>query len=113
MPQTQPLRVAVWTTGNVIRQAVRAIEGRPDLALVGAYARSPEKAGVDVGELCGLGRPLGIEATGDVDELLSLGLDAVFYAPLHVDPAELERLLRAGVNVVTIDRADDRHQPRA
>ena len=85
----------------MIRQAVRAIDGRPDLALVGAYARSPEKVGVDVGELCGLDRRLGVQATGDVDELLSLELDAVFYAPLHVDPVELERLLRAGVDVVT------------
>jgi hypothetical protein len=97
----EPLRVAVWTTGNVIRQAARAIEGRPDLALAGAYARSPQKVGVDVGDLCGLDRRIGIQATDDVDELLTLGIDAVFYAPLHVDPVELERLLRAGVDVVT------------
>lgn len=98
---TTPLRVAVWTTGNVIRQAVPAIVARPDLELVGAYARSRDKHGVDVGELCGLGRSLGVRATGDVGELLALGLDAVVYAPLHVGPTELERLLRAGVNVVT------------
>jgi hypothetical protein len=94
------LRVAVWTTGNVIRQAVRAILDRPDLELVGAYARSPEKVGVDVGELCDLGRMIGVRATDDVDSLLALGIDAVVYSPLHLDVAELERLLRAGVNVV-------------
>jgi hypothetical protein len=98
---TEPLRVAVWTTGNVIRQAVRAIVDRDDLELVGAYAHSPEKVGVDVGELCRLGRTLGVVATGDVDELLGLGLDAIVYSPLHLDPADLQRLLRAGVNVVT------------
>jgi len=93
-------RVAVWTTGNVSRQAVRAILARPDLELVGAYAHSPDKAGVDVGVLCGLGHDLGVHATGDVDELLALGLDAVVYAPLHLDVDELARLLGAGVNVV-------------
>ena len=96
-----PLRVAVWTTGNVVRQAVPAILQRPDLELVGAFARSPEKGGVDVGELCGLGRELGIRATTDVDELLDRRLDCIVYSPLHLDPTELGRLLRAGVNVVT------------
>ncbi len=42
-----------------------------------------------------------MRATTDVDSLLALDLDAIFYSPLHLDVAELERLLRAGVNVVT------------
>ena len=50
------LRVAQWTTGNVAAEAVKALLARPDLALVGAYAYSPEKVGVDVGKLCNLGR---------------------------------------------------------
>jgi 2,4-diaminopentanoate dehydrogenase len=94
------LRVVVWTTGNVIRQAVRAILARPDLELVGAYAHSAAKVGVDVGELCRMGTQLGISATDDVDELLARRPNAVVYSPLHVDPNELARLLRAGVNVV-------------
>ena len=97
----QPLRVAVWTTGNVIRQAVRAIDARPDVALVGAYARSAAKDGVDVGELCRLGRALGVRATTDVGQLLALDLDAIVYSPLHLDVDELASLLRAGVNIVT------------
>jgi 2,4-diaminopentanoate dehydrogenase len=100
-PAGPPLRVAVWTTGNVIRQAVRAILGRTDLELVGAFARSPEKHGVDVGELCRLDAPLGITASGDVAELLGLGLDCIVYSPLHLEVAELVRILRAGVDVVT------------
>ena len=91
----------MWTTGNVIRQAVPAIDGRPDLELVGAYAHSPEKVGQDVGRLCRMDRDLRVVATSDVDALLALGLDAVLYAPLHIDPAEVARLLRAGVNVLT------------
>lgn len=95
------LRVAQWTTGNVAAEAVKAILRRDDLELVGAYAYSPEKNGVDVGTLCGLGRELGVRATTDVDALLALDLDCVVHMPLHRDTAELERLLRAGVNVVT------------
>jgi hypothetical protein len=99
-PLNRPLRVAVWTTGNVVRQAVRVILGRSDLSLVGAFAYSPSKAGVDVGELCGLDRPIGVLATSDVDELLAQDLDCVVYSPLHFVPADVERLLRSGVNVV-------------
>jgi hypothetical protein len=93
--------VAVWTTGNVIRQAVRAILLRPDLELVGAFARSREKHGIDVGELCRMDGRLGLSATAEVDELLALDLDCIVYSPLHLDVAELARILLAGVNVVT------------
>ncbi len=96
----RPLRVVQWTTGNVARQAVRAVLGRSDLHLVGAYARSPAKDGVDVGVLCGLD-PIGVVATSDVGALLSLGPDCIVYSPLHLDPVELSGLLRAGVDVVT------------
>ena len=61
-----PLRVAQWTTGNVAVEAVKAILRRDDLELVGAYAHSTEKDGVDVGTLCGLGRELGVRATTDL-----------------------------------------------
>src|ERR1700744_1282876 len=66
------LRVAQWTTGNVAGEAVKALLKRPDLALVGVYAYSPHKVGVDVGRLCNLGRDLGIYATNNVDALLQL-----------------------------------------
>ena len=95
-----PLRVIQWTTGNVARQTVRAILGRPDLALVGAYAWSPSKSGVDVGTLCGLDSPVGVAATSSVSDLLALAPDCVVYTPLHLDVDEV-RSLRAGVNVVT------------
>src|SRR5687768_8897642 len=96
-----PLRVIQWTTGNVARQTVRAILGRPDLELVGAYAFSPEKEGVDVGTLVGLPDPVGVTATSDVSALLALDPDCVVYSALHIDVDEVAALLRAGVNVVT------------
>ena len=98
---TAPLRVVQWTTGNIARQAVRAILSRPDLELVGVYARSADKVGRDVGELCGLDRVVGVAATGDVAELLATRPDCVLYTPLHPDVDELVSLLGAGVDVVT------------
>ena len=57
------LAVVQWTTGNVARQTVRAVLGRHDLELVGAFAHSASKAGSDVAELCGLASPTGVVAS--------------------------------------------------
>ncbi len=44
---------------------------------------------------------LGIYATNDVDALLELQPDCIIYTPLHFDVVEVQRILRAGVNIVT------------
>jgi len=94
-------RVVQWTTGLVARQAIRAIVERSDLELVGVYAFSKEKVGQDAGDLVGLGRPLGIRATDDIEALVALRPDCVVYMPLHPEIEHMARLLRAGVNIVT------------
>ena len=94
------LRVVQWATGNVGRNAVEGIVAHPDLELAGAYVYDPAKAGRDVGELCGIA-PLGVAATGDVDEVLAIDADCVLYAPMLPSPAEVLRIVRAGRNVVT------------
>lgn len=96
-----PLRVVQWTTGNIARQAVRAVMDRSDLELVGCFAFSADKVGRDVGDLCGLGYDTGIVATDDVGALLATEPDCVLYTPLHPNIDELVGLLEAGVNVVT------------
>ena len=93
-------RVVQWTTGNVGKQSVQAIVQRPDLELVGCYAWSEDKAGRDVGELCGID-PIGVAATNDVDALLALRPDCVVYNPMWRDVDEMVRILEAGVNIVT------------
>ena len=45
------ISVVQWTTGNVGKESVKAIIANPDLELVGCYAWSDSKVGVDVGEL--------------------------------------------------------------
>ena len=92
-------RIVQWTTGNVGKSSVKAIAANPTLELVGCYAWSPEKAGRDVGELCGI-EPLNVKASNDIDALLALKPDCVVYNPMFADVDELVRILGAGINVV-------------
>jgi hypothetical protein len=94
------LRVVQWTTGNVGKQSVQAIVRRPDLDLVGCYAWSPDKAGRDVGTLCGID-PIGIAATNDIDALLALQPDCIVYNPMWRDIGEMVRILESGANIVS------------
>jgi hypothetical protein len=99
VPNTSPYRLVQWTTGNVGKSSVAAIARNPSLELVGCYAWSPDKAGLDVGVLAGI-EPLGVAATNDVDALLALKRDCVVYNPMWIDVDELVKILSAGVNVV-------------
>jgi hypothetical protein len=93
-------RVVQWTTGNIGTKSVHAIVANSQLELVGCYAWSKDKVGRDVGELAGIA-PLGVLATDDVDALLALKPDCVVYNAQFADVDHLERILGAGVNVVT------------
>ncbi|NDU74722.1 diacylglycerol kinase [Actinomadura sp. DSM 109109] len=99
-------RVVQWSTGNVGRHAIAGIDARPDLELAGVWVSNPAKVGRDAGDLAGLGRDLGVAATGDAEALLALRPDCVVYtsmADVRLTEAidDLCRILRAGVNVVS------------
>jgi 2,4-diaminopentanoate dehydrogenase len=94
------IRVIQWATGGVGQAAVAGVVAHPELELVGCWVHSSDKAGRDVGELCGIG-PLGIVATDDIEALLALDADCVIYSPIMADPAVVARLLASGKNVVT------------
>jgi 2,4-diaminopentanoate dehydrogenase len=105
------LRVVQWTTGIVGRSALRAILDDARLELVGVYAHSSDKVGVDAGTIVGHA-PVGVVATNDVDALLGLGADCVVYMPHWPDIEVLERILRSGSNVVTTARlVNGEHYP--
>lgn len=93
-------RVIQWATGGVGRAAIEGIVAHPELTLVGCWVHSAEKAGRDVGELCGMA-PLGVTATCDVEALLAMDADCVMYSPIMADPKLVARLLASGKNVVT------------
>jgi hypothetical protein len=102
---TKKLRVIQWATGNVGKHAVAAVHAHPDLELVGVLVYNDEKAGRDVGEICGIGE-IGVIATKERDEILALDADCVLYNPEGEwnPPAALDdvcQILAAGKNVVS------------
>jgi 4-hydroxy-tetrahydrodipicolinate reductase len=97
-------RIVVWGTGFVGKMVIAEVIKHPIFDLVGVGVSNPDKAGRDVGELCGL-QPLGLAATDDVDALIALRPDAlVHYGPAaHADDniKLISRFLRAGIDVVS------------
>src|SRR6201993_639249 len=97
-------RIVVWGTGFVGKMVIPEIVRHPLFELVGVGVSNPDKVGRDVGEICGLGRALGIPASDDVDALIDLRPDAlVHYGPTaaHADDNVrlMSRFLRAGIDV--------------
>ncbi len=100
------IRVVAWSTGNVGRHVIAGIDARPDLELVGLWVSNPAKVGQDAGRLAGLDRDLGVLATSDADALLALQPDVVLHSAIADDRLfealeDLQRFLRAGINVVS------------
>src|SRR3954468_22029035 len=97
-------RIVVWGTGFVGRMVIAEIVKHPSFELVGVGVSNPEKVGRDVGDICGLGAPIGLAATDDIDALIALAPDAlVHYGPTAAQAdANIElitRFLRAGIDV--------------
>ena len=99
-------RVIGWSTGNVGRHVIAGIDAHADLELIGVWVSSPGKDGHDVGELAGLGKELGVRATTDADVLLAQKPDCIVHSAMAdhrlmeaID--DLQRFLRAGINVVS------------
>ena len=99
-PERRPLRVAQWATGTVGLLALRAIIGHPGLELVAVRVYSPDKEGLDAGELCGL-PPTGVRATANIQAILALEPDCVLYMPATTDIDDVCALLAGGSNIVT------------
>ncbi len=98
-----PKRVVVWGTGFVGQMVIPEIVKHPGFELVGVGVSNPDKVGQDAGEICGIG-PIGITATNDVDELITLAPDAlVHYGPTagkaDDNIRDMGAFLRAGIDV--------------
>jgi 2,4-diaminopentanoate dehydrogenase len=94
------LRVVQWATGGVGKASIEGILKHPDLDLAGCWVHSESKHGMDVGEIVGVD-PIGVVATTSIDDILALDADAVVYAPMIPDRAQVAALLRSGKNVIT------------
>lgn len=98
-------RVVHVGTGLTGREALRAIIDDPVLELVGVKVSTPEKVGVDAGQLCGTA-DVGVVATSDISAVLALAPDCVAYCATAVRRedeaiADIAGYLEAGINVVT------------
>ena len=93
-------RIIQWMTGDVGRAGVRHFAGNPVYDLVGVLVHSADKTGRDAGDIAGIG-PIGVAATDDVDAIVALDADCVFYTPIIMDVDTVCQLLRSGKNVVT------------
>jgi hypothetical protein len=110
-------RVAHGGTGLTGREALRGIINDPTLDLIAVLVTTPGKVGADVGSLCGL-PDTGLLATDDVDAIIALKPDCFCYCATAVRREEqaiedMARLLRAGINVVTISTIPMIYSPAA
>jgi 4-hydroxy-tetrahydrodipicolinate reductase len=99
-PVTGPLRVFQVASGNVGTEMIKRIVRHPDLELVGLHCYSPEKRGHDAGEIAGV-EPIGVTATVTVDEIIAAQPHCLTFHGVWPDLALYQRVLEAGINVVT------------
>lgn len=92
-------RVIQWATGSVGKAALRHFVQSPAYELVGVLVYDPDKVGRDAGDIAGCG-PSGVVATDDVEAIVAMDADCVFYTPIWPDTDVVCRLLRSGKNVV-------------
>jgi len=106
-------RVIIWGLGSVGRYAVKMIQQKKSLELVGAIDVDPAKAGKDAGEVFGFAKT-GVIISNDIDAVLKLDADVVLlYVPDMRDEGDMRptgftggaelicRALRAKKNVLT------------
>ncbi len=93
-------RVIQWATGTVGKVALRHFIENPAFELAGVWVTNRDKIGKDAGAIVGL-PPTGVIATNDIEKMIALEADCVFFAPLLPDLDLICRLLRSGKNVVS------------
>ncbi|MCV7300982.1 dihydrodipicolinate reductase [Mycobacterium barrassiae] len=99
MPEKR-YRVIQWMTGDVGQVGVRHFADNPTFDLVAVLVHNKDKVGKDAGEIAGIA-PTGVLATDDVEAVIAMDADCVFYTPVIMDTDTVCRLLRSGKNVVT------------
>jgi 2,4-diaminopentanoate dehydrogenase len=101
------LKVVVIGTGNIGGIAVRVLQGREDVQLVGVWGRA-KNIGLDAG-LLDTDTPCGVIITNKEEDIFSLKPDCAIMALNLRDPREAQvvngewfiKLLERGINVVT------------
>ena len=105
--ERKKLRVVIIGTGNIAGIAVRTLQGRDDVQLVGVWGRS-RNIGTDAG-LLDTDKPCGVIITDSEQEIFALQPDCAVVALNLRDPVQAQqvngawfiKLLESGINVVT------------
>ncbi|MFY9919103.1 MAG: hypothetical protein WAL26_11960 [Mycobacterium sp.] len=71
-------------TGDVGQVGVRHFADNPVFDLVGVLVHSKDKVGKDAGEIAGIA-PIGVTATDDIESVVDMDADCVFYTPIIMD----------------------------
>lgn len=100
-----PLRSIQYGIGPIGAEIARIAAGRGGIEIVGAVDIDPAKVGRDLGDVIGLGRPLGVTITNDAATLFqAAGVDVVMHTTGSYLPQvmpQLEQIVDAGINVVS------------
>ena len=100
MSTAEKIRVFQVATGNVGTEMIKRIASHPDLELIGLHCYTPEKVARDAGEIAGLAAN-GVIATGSVDDIIAAKPDVLTFHGVFPDEELYERVLEAGINIVT------------
>lgn len=99
-----PYRVLVWGPGGLGKVAIWETTQNPGLELVGVRTYSPDKDGLDAGQLLGID-PLGVALVANAEEALAIDCDCVIFTARDMGGFntldEIVSILEAGRNVVT------------
>jgi 4-hydroxy-tetrahydrodipicolinate reductase len=102
---SEKIRVIQYGLGPIGSAVARHVAERPGLELVGGVDVDPAKVGKDVGEVIGLGRPLGFAVAGKLAEVLAqVEADVAIhttssYFDLFKD--QITEILEAGLDIVS------------
>lgn len=100
------IRVLILGTGQMGSGIARLVLEKPGLALVGAYGRRAERAGMDLGRAIALGRDLGLAISADLTAVIGqsrpqLAIQATC-SKLSDALEEITTLVRHGIHVISI-----------
>ena len=102
---SEKIRVIQYGLGPIGSAVARHVTERPGLELVGGVDIDPAKFGRDVGDVIGLGRPLGFMVSSRLSDLLSrTRADAAIHTTssyFDLFKGQIVEILAAGLDVVT------------
>jgi hypothetical protein len=101
----EPIRVIQYGLGPIGSAVARHVVERAGLELVGGVDIDPAKAGRDVGEVIGLGRPLGFAAVERLEQVLAqTAADVVLHTTssyFDLFQGQVVQILEAGLDIVS------------